>query len=158
MTAPKHNPFRDLDLDTLVAECQRIATDLATPRKRTPESRAKMAADVSALLRVVASRLGVRCGAPGSPEYAVNAGSTLPEAYRQHYLEELARVRHAILDRAAFLALGAGAGDWIRALGSGVDGDSYARAVGSDAGLLKQLKTLEKLRVATGVSPDDSVA
>lgn len=158
MSAPTHNPFRDLDLDALVAECQRIATDLATRRKRTPESRAAMAADVSALLRVVASRLGVRQGAPGSPEYAVNTGATVPEAYRRHYLEELARVRHAILDRAASLVLGNGAGDWIRALGSGIQGDSYARAVGSDVGLLKQLKTLEKLRVATGVSPDDSVA
>ena len=148
MSFPQHNPFRDLDLDALVAECQRIATDLQTRRRRTAESRAKMAEDVSALLRVVACRLGVQRGAPGSPEYSVTTGTTLTEAYRQYYLEELVRVRHAILDRAAALVLGAGASAWIRALGCGVDGDAYARAVGSDAGLLKQLKALEKLRTS----------
>ena len=146
MSSTQPNPFRDLDLDALVTECQRIATDLQTRRKRTAESRARMADDVSALLRVVASRLGIQRGVPGSPEYAISTGGNLPEAYRQYYLEELARVRRAILDRAAALVLGAGAGAWIRSLGCGVDGDAFARAVGSDAGLLKQLQALEKLR------------
>jgi hypothetical protein len=148
MPSPQHNPFRDLDLDALVGECQRIAADLQARRKRTAESRAKMAEDVSALLRVVACRLGVQRGAPGSPEYSISTSGNLPEAYLKYYLEELVRVRHAILDRAAALVLGAGASAWIRSLGCGVDGDAYARAVGSDAGLLKQLKALDKLRTS----------
>ena len=70
-------------------------------------------------------------------------GKPLAEAFRQHYMAQLKHLRYEMLRRAADVALGADAAEWFRSLGVGI-ADEYARALGSDAAMVKQLKVLEQ--------------
>ena len=158
MTYSPDDPYRNTDLYGLGKACGQYADELQTRRTRTPAERAQLAEGVATLLRAIAGRVGHQSRAPGSAEYSINSGTPLACAYGAFYLDELRRVRYGILNRAADFVFENKAATWLWSLGHGALDDDYARAIGSDVGMAKQLKGLEVILRSRTEPPGNDAA
>jgi hypothetical protein len=111
---PNRN-WNEADLLSLGRECQRVASEIQTARRRTPHERLELAAQAAALLHAAAHRLSPAPNIPHEPEQALTANSeqTITHAYEAWMQILIQRTRHLVVTRAADWVLRERAYPWL---------------------------------------------
>jgi hypothetical protein len=137
----KPNPFREFDLAELAQACIRAIAAFEALEGRTRNQRRVLVRHLRHLMIIVAQRIEPPRHFMGTPETLIHNGQSIEHAFRAWYAEQCRQARSQGLNRAADIALGGRAHQWMH---SGPDAPYYA-VLASEQRFLELLADLARL-------------